>query len=78
MSSYPTEYLRNSEDKQSPCGDHRSTDCSGKHGKSVNAGIASSFTSDPSYRGSLAPSKLDAIHQTNSCKQAKQLERTKE
>jgi hypothetical protein len=47
---------------------------SAKHGNDVNAGIDSSFASNPSHRGSLTPSELDSIHQTNSFKQATQLE----
>ena len=45
-----------------------------KHGSNINAGIDSGFASDPVRRGSLSPSELDSIHQTNSFKQAAQLQ----
>ena len=42
-----------------------------KHcGSCINAGIDSTFRSDPAHRGSLTPPELDSIHQTNSFKQA--------
>lgn len=46
-----------------------------KGGTSINAGIDSSFTNNPIHRGSLTPDELDTIHQTNSFKQAKKLEK---
>ena len=45
-----------------------------KHNNPVNAGIDSSFTSNPAHRGSLTPLELDSIHQTASFKQAEQLQ----
>ncbi|UJR37372.1 hypothetical protein I4U23_030080 [Adineta vaga] len=44
------------------------------HTRSINAGIDSSFTNNPLHRGSLTPSELDSIHQTNSFKKAVQLQ----
>ncbi len=43
-------------------------------GNVVNAGIDSGLTGDPARRGSLTPPELDSIHQTNSFKQAVQLQ----
>lgn len=40
----------------------------------INAGIDSGFTSDEAHRGSLTPPELDSIHQTNSFKQALELQ----
>ncbi|CAF1408753.1 unnamed protein product, partial [Rotaria sp. Silwood1] len=54
--------------------DRQAIDSSNGQGNSINAGIDSGITYDPSHRGSLTPSELDAIHQTNSFKQAKLLE----
>jgi hypothetical protein len=54
--------------------DHRDTSSTNKGGYNVNAGIDSTFTSDPTHRGSLTPPELDSIHQTNSFKQAIQLQ----
>lgn len=43
---------------------------------SINANIDSSFRNNPATRGSLTPAELDAIHQTNSFKQAQKLQKT--
>ncbi|CAF1165175.1 unnamed protein product [Rotaria sordida] len=58
---------------KAPCDRHPSLTMDGRS-SSINAGIDSGFTNDPAHRGSLTPSELDAIHQTNSFKQAKLLE----
>jgi len=47
---------------------------SNNSGTNVNAGIDSGFTGDATHRGSLTPPELDSIHQTNSFKQAQQLQ----
>lgn len=53
---------------------HNSSGSTINSGNNINARIDSSFRSDPAHRGSLTPPELDSIHQTNSFKQAKQLE----
>lgn len=58
---------------KAPC-DRHAIPSSDTIGNIVNAGIDSTFSNDPSNRGSLSQSELDAIHQTNSFKQAKKLE----
>ena len=58
---------------KAPC-DRCTTRFSDKYGHNINAGIDSSFTNDPAHRGSLTPSELDYIRQTNSFKQAMQLQ----
>lgn len=55
--------------------DRHSAPSSNKGSTSINAGIDSAFTSNPGHRGSLTPDELDAIHQTNSFKQAAKLEK---
>ncbi|CAF2591839.1 unnamed protein product [Rotaria sp. Silwood2] len=54
--------------------DRAATDSLDGRSNNINAGIDSGFTNNQSHRGSLTPSELDAIHQTNSFIQAKQLE----
>ncbi len=58
---------------KTPCDCH-ATSSSNKGGISINAGIDSNFTPDPAHRGSLTPPELDSIHQTNSFKQAIQIQ----
>jgi hypothetical protein len=45
-----------------------------EHGSNINAGIDSSLANEPAHRGSLTTSELDSIHQTDSFKQAAQIE----
>jgi len=56
-----------------PC-DHHPKLGSDKDGSILNASVDSNFADDPARRGSLTPPELDSIHQTNSFKQAVQLQ----
>jgi hypothetical protein len=55
--------------------DHNGSASMISRGNSINDRIDSSFSGDPAHRGSLTPPELDSIHQTNSFKQAMQLEK---